>query len=40
MCGALDYDEGCCHHKVEGTTTSDELGIVQAVQVNAQASGC
>ena len=37
MCGALDCDEGCCHCK--GTTTSDELVIVQAVQVNAQASG-
>ena len=26
--------------RVEGTATSDELVVVQAVQVNAQASGC
>ena len=41
MCGALDHDEGgvCATIRVEGTATSNELVIVQAVQVNAQASG-
>ena len=31
---------GAATVRVEGTATSDELVIVQAVQVNAQASGC
>ena len=40
MCGALDRDERCCHHRVEGTATSDELVVVRAVQVNGQVLGC
>ena len=31
---------GAATIRVEGTTTSNELVVVQAVQVNAQASGC
>ena len=31
---------GAATVRVEGTTTSNELVVVQAVQVNAQASGC
>ena len=40
MCGALDRDEVHATVRVEGTATSNELVVVQTVQVNAQASGC